>query len=81
MGGGDGAGLAVEDGTIALLAQTGEVTSLRYAVQLLTPAAILARSRGRTSIGREDVEESRSLFFDAKASARIIAANADKYAA
>ena len=79
-GAGDaGTGLAVQDDTVALLAQIGEQTSLRYAVQLLTPASILARSRGRDAIQRDDVEESRTLFYDAKASARIIAQNASKY--
>ena len=51
----------------------------RYAVQLMTPSSVLARTRGRDAIAREDVEESRLLFFDAKASARVIVQNAGKY--
>jgi len=51
----------------------------RYAVQLLTPASILAKSRGKDAIEPEDVEQSRTLFFDAKTSAKILVQNATKY--
>ena len=50
-----------------------------YAVQLLTPARILASTQGRERIAISDVEELDTLFFDAKASARLLAANEDKY--
>jgi RuvB-like protein 1 (pontin 52) len=58
------------------LAQLGEIggrTSLRYSVQMLTPARILAATCGRTVINGGDVEEIDELFFDAKASARLLA--------
>jgi len=51
----------------------------RFAVQLLTPARILAGTQGRDRIATSDVLEIDSLFFDAKASARMLAENEDKY--
>ena len=51
----------------------------RYSVQLLTPANILAKINGKTTIGKEEVEEINKLFYDAKSSAKILAAHEDKY--
>jgi RuvB-like protein 1 (pontin 52) len=64
---------------LAQLATIGVNTSLRYAVQLLTPGQIISRSNGRESITKDDVDEVRTLFLDAKASAKILAENADNY--
>merc|ERR1712093_523875 len=72
-------GLNIEEEALVLLGEIGVNTSLRYVVQLLTPAAILASTNGRESITREDIEEIDSLFYDAKSSAKLLAANADKY--
>lgn len=46
--------------------------SLRYALQLLTPASILAGLSGRKQIEEEDVSEMNELFLDAKTSAAMI---------
>ena len=43
--------------------------SLRYALQLLTPASILARVAGKKEIEREEVDECVDLFIDAGRSA------------
>lgn len=57
----------------------------RYAVQLLTPASILARINAGAEAGAAveisdgDIDEVRSLFLDAKSSARVLADNASKY--
>lgn len=72
-------GLTIEEESLTLLAEIGENTSLRYVIQLLTPAAMLAKTSGRESITREDIEEIDSLFFDAKSSAKLLAEHADKY--
>jgi RuvB-like protein 1 (pontin 52) len=40
---------------------------------MLTPARIIAQSGGRESINAVDVEEVDELFFDAKASAKLLA--------
>lgn len=46
--------------------KAGSEVSLRYGLQLLAPAGILARARGSQGglIGREDVKEARGLFWD-----------------
>lgn len=50
-----------------------------HAVQLLTPAATLADTNGRSAISKTDLEEVSVLFRDAKFSARLLAEQADKY--
>lgn len=44
----------------------------RYALQLLTPASILATLAGRSQIEAEDIGEMNELFLDAKTSAAMI---------
>merc|ERR1712093_830221 len=72
-------GLEMEQDSIELLGEIGQNTSLRYVVQLMTPAAVLAKTNGRENVTREDIEEIDNLFYDAKSSAKLLAANADKY--
>ena len=63
-------GLTVDPEAADWLADQGAKTSLRFALQLLTPASILSGLQGRTSITLEDVKETDSLFLDARASAK-----------
>ncbi|KAG2483592.1 hypothetical protein HYH03_017534 [Edaphochlamys debaryana] len=72
-------GLGIDEESLAFLGEVGERTSLRHAVQLLTPASMLARTNGRDTISRGDLEEIDNLFHDAKYSARLLAEQADKY--
>merc|ERR1739847_60071 len=72
-------GLEMEQEAIELLGEIGQNTSLRYVVQLMTPASVLAKTNGRDQVTREDIEEIDQLFYDAKSSAKLLAANADKY--
>ena len=72
-------GLALEDDALAALGALGERTSLRYAAQALTPARIVAQSKGRETITVADVEDVEGLFKDAKSSAKMLAEQADKY--
>lgn len=65
--------LQIEDEALAALGAVGVRTSLRYAVQMLAPSRILAESNGRVSIQPHDIAEVDDLFFDAKASAAILA--------
>ena len=51
----------------------------RYAVQLLTPANLLAKINGKDGIEKEHVEKISELFYDAKSSAKILADQQDKY--
>merc|ERR1711988_364097 len=65
-------GIDVEDEALAYAAQIGVRSTLRYAVQLLTPAKVLINTSGRDSINKDDIEEIDSLFYDAKASAKLL---------
>jgi len=70
-------GLKLGEGVIDRLAAEGEKSSLRYAIQLLTPASILARLAGRDQIEIEDIGEMNELFLDAKTSASLITESGD----
>ena len=72
-------GIQIEEESVKVLGEIGTKTTLRYAIQLLTPASILAKINGRESINREDVEEINELFYDAKSSAKLLAEHEDKY--
>jgi len=66
-------GISVDEEALASMGEIGARTSLRYAVQLLTPGNIIAQTAGRDKINAADVEEVDELFFDAKASAKQLA--------
>lgn len=72
-------GLEIEPEAIAALGEIGTKATLRYAVQLLTPAFLTAKINGRSHITLSDVEEVGSLFLDAKSSAKILTENKDKF--
>lgn len=72
-------GITLEDEALSKLGDIGVRASLRYAVQLLTPARILASTQGRDTLSAADVEEIDHLFSDAKASARLLHEQGDKY--
>merc|ERR1711935_936142 len=59
-------GIEVEDEGLAYASQVGQDASLRFAVQLLTPARVIAQTLGRTNITKADMEEINRLFLDAK---------------
>nr|XP_054752382.1 ruvB-like 1 [Lytechinus pictus] len=71
--------LQIEEDSLKMLAEIGTKTTLRYAVQLLTPSSLLARINGKDSIGEDEINEINELFYDAKSSAKILAAAGDKY--
>ena len=66
-------GIQVEEEAYAYLGEIGVRSTLRYAVQLLTPAKVVVNTNGRESVTKEDVEEIDALFYDAKASAKLLA--------
>lgn len=72
-------GISLDEDSLTYLGEIGEETSLRHAVQLMTPAAVLSRTNGREQISRGDVEEVHTLFRDAKFSARLLMEQSDKY--
>ena len=65
--------LTLDEDALARLGEIGSRTTLRYANQMLTPSRILAQTNGKDQISLDDVEEIDELFFDAKASAKILA--------
>lgn len=66
-------GLNITDPALEKVAEHGSKISMRYALQLLTPASILARVNGRPGgIEEADVAECEDLFLDAKRSASIV---------
>jgi RuvB-like protein 1 (pontin 52) len=71
-------GLEVEEEALTALGEVGAKGSLRYAVQMLTPARILAETYGREKVSVADVKEVDALFHDAKASARLLARTGDQ---
>mmetsp|Transcript_26123 Transcript_26123/g.40083 ORF Transcript_26123/g.40083 Transcript_26123/m.40083 type:complete len:456 (-) Transcript_26123:21-1388(-) len=62
----------IEEDALALLGEIGSRTSLRYTVQMLTPARIMAETTGRTKITQEDIRQVDKLFLDGKASAKLL---------
>lgn len=70
--------LALEDGALDILADMATHTSLRYALQLLSPAGILSSTAGRQKITIDDINEAKMLFIDAKRSTKILE-NSDRY--
>lgn len=60
------------------LAELGNSVSLRYALQLMTPANVLARVGGRKEINEADVRECEGLFIDARRSAAIVKGDGGK---
>lgn len=65
-------GLIITEPALDKVAEHGVKVSLRYALQLLTPASILARVGGRKEIDVVDVAECEDLFIDARRSASIV---------
>jgi RuvB-like protein 1 len=68
-------GIELDDDAVQELGQIGARTSLRYAVQMLTPAKLIAETQGRTRITVQDVKDVDELFLDGKASARLLASS------
>ncbi|KAL0235454.1 hypothetical protein GEMRC1_002036 [Eukaryota sp. GEM-RC1] len=63
------------DGCLTALVTIGQRTSLRYVIQLLTPAAILAKLYDSEEVTENEVEEVGQLFCDARRSAKILSEN------
>lgn len=68
-------GVSLDEAALAALAAAAAGASLRHAVGLLAPSAVLAATAGRKESGvtAADVAAARELFWDAKASAMKLA--------
>eukprot|EP00040_Diaphanoeca_grandis_P039145 m.258244 g.258244 ORF g.258244 m.258244 type:complete len:457 (-) comp36312_c0_seq1:26-1396(-) len=62
--------IPVNEEALDKMSEIGTTTTLRYIVQMLTPAFMLARINGKEEVGVDEVEEVNELFLDAKTSAR-----------
>lgn len=71
--------LDIDDDSLSYLGDIGQRASLRHAVQLLTPASIVAKINGRDKICKADLEEVTALYLDAKSSARLLQEQQEKY--
>ncbi len=60
------------------LTRIGVSKSLRYAVQLMEPAKIIARRKGRSKVDTDDVEDASKLFADTKTSLELINTYSEK---
>ncbi|RHY35269.1 hypothetical protein DYB32_000232, partial [Aphanomyces invadans] len=74
-----GVNINLHEAALTRMGEIGATTSLRYAVQLLTPARILAETQGRSDIVVDDVDEINALFNDAKRSAKALAESSEGY--
>lgn len=72
-------GIEIEAEALANLATIGTKTSLRFAVQLIQPANILAQTLGKLKISNDEINEINELFYDGKSSAKILSEQADKF--
>ena len=72
-------GLQLEDEALSELSELGTKSTLRYVMQLLTLASFTAKINGRANIKKEDIEEVKTLYLDAKSSAKILTQNKDKF--
>jgi RuvB-like protein 1 (pontin 52) len=72
-------GIALDAESLEELSQIGVKSSLRYAIQLLTPSNVLANINGRQEITLEDVQEVDGLFYDSKSSAQILQEQKQNY--
>lgn len=64
-------GLAISDAALEKVSEHGVKVSLRYALQLLTPASILSRVNGKET-DVDEVAKCEDLFIDARRSAMVI---------
>ena len=72
-------GIKLDEGALEELVAVGSKTSLRYAVQLLEPARIIAERKGRDTVKAEDVIEARELFIDLKQSVKYLKEYEEKF--
>ena len=71
--------IQIDDEAISKLVEISADTSLRYALQLLTPSKILADVDSRELVTLFDVESASELFIDTKKSIEIIKKNENDY--
>ncbi|KAK2953471.1 putative dynein heavy chain 7, axonemal [Blattamonas nauphoetae] len=74
-------GIPIAADALVRLAQIGAETSLRYALQLLTPAWIQAEMNAYDEVTQEAIDDVHDLFLDVQRSSRILKDNEEVYLA
>ena len=69
----------MEDESLSFLGDLGMESSLGHAVQLLTPSQVIAATKDKNKVGKDDIEEANFLFCDAKRSAKVLQEQSDKF--
>lgn len=69
----------LDDDALVYLSEIGHNSTLRYALQLLTPAKDLAEIYGSSVVDSKIVKEAMECFIDAKSSAKILIENGEKF--
>ena len=72
-------GIQLHPSGLQRLAEVAAESSLRYALQLLAPAAVAAQIASSQEVRAEDVDEAAALFIDTKRSTRIISESSSGY--
>lgn len=62
--------LSLTDEALEKLTDLGKETSLRYALQILAPASVLANVGEHAAVNVDDIDQAKTLFIDARSSAR-----------
>ncbi|SJX66500.1 probable RVB1-RUVB-like protein [Sporisorium reilianum f. sp. reilianum] len=65
-------GHLIAEDALEKLTEEGVRSSLRFALQLLSPSSILAKTAGRSEITTKDIAEANELFMDARRSAKVL---------
>ncbi|ABL88845.1 TBP-interacting protein TIP49 [Pyrobaculum islandicum DSM 4184] len=71
--------ISLTEDALKLLTSVGVEHSLRYALQLLIPAYILAKERGKSAVGPEEIEYVRKHFISVKESVEYVKSLEEKF--
>ncbi|XP_044737800.1 ruvB-like 2 [Chrysoperla carnea] len=69
----------MSDDALTVLTRISQETSLRYAIQLITTANVVARRRKATEVGIDDVKRVYSLFLDERRSTQFLKEYQDEF--
>lgn len=71
--------IKLTDDALKELVKIGEETSLRYAVQLMEPARVIASSHGRNYVSVEDIRRAMQIFIDLNRSVKYLREYEEKF--
>lgn len=71
--------ILINDESLNKLSEIAMISSLRYSLQLLSPANILAKINKRSEVNIDDITECQKLFLDSKRSTKILEESKSMY--